>query len=786
MASMMSQVKAVVGRIFGVSDTASLPRTDGEFRDSEDWERAECNRLDLLVREGAKEHDRTIHNSKSLRQLWTEAGRAVLGDQWDYEAQDGVFHYTINMTRPLVIAHAAAQTEQDPAINLQPVNVGGEPMAIFFSPKGGRRFNRMAMAGAVQAAGFSTAQLSGDEPLSIDQFELLTEPDPLTGLPPLMKKDDFIVVNDVLLAKEGQRLFDLYWSRAGGNITFMCNEYLSNTFGHQPMLFEVQADPFRFVLTNPHVCNVIIDPNAETIEQAEYLSFDQVMSAGAARVMYPDFAVEIDRISTTGGNFAADSATIALADKYTSTMYERRMVVIRTVWERNYPFFLTEQEALEKGLVQLVPWGADEAVEQGLVVGTATEATEAAEAETEEPDESADAPDVADASAPSAPGFTDPTTGEPIDEQHPNWPTRYVLVADGEPVDPPEEGTKFAQAQDSRWPVRYGIRQVSVIHAINRVLDDRECPFDDFPWAWNRNSIIQYSAYGLGEPACLRDLQSQINRLATQADSITRWYAFPQTIYPQSILDHMDAKGIEPHSRPNQTIGIPDADYERYFVEGKRTGFSVPPPGVPEQTLRQLPAAMAIFNQVGGNVDVMQGTPPDSGMSGAAIAQLTSNAKGPLAFKSKFSEDALQRIGRLAIDALLRYLPEDEWAKYGSRYRPAVFAVVKEAIKCADWSVTVELVSGRGANKAQTKAEAREDYKAALISKRTARERMGEDPDLEERRTQEELEEAARDQMRQAMAVQPQGMEDPNAGQPQAAQPSGAAPMADGIQATQE
>jgi hypothetical protein len=776
-----------------VQDSASQPHepVEAEALQSRDSERLVCDRVNLLAKEYASGREILV-GDRTLIQTWDMCLRRLLGDHWDRTAPENIRHFTINKVLGLVLSHTAAETEQDPSIKISPTSLGEEPRCIYFKPKGGRKLMRLALRGLIAQQGYSTAQIQGLEPIEIGAYEELTQPDPATGAKPPMTMDDFWVVDAKLLSKMAQDLFDHYWQKAAGYVSFIECEYLSNTFGHQPWLLEIQPEPWRLVISCPHIMNVLIDPTCTTIENADSVVFDSVISVDRAKALNPQMTELFDAAARQGVNTASGTG-FQLGAIYDSIDWQRNMVVIRTLWERHYRFPLTVEQALASGKVVTQPMDAQHAETEGIVKPFAkpeeppaetpaeSEDTDDATEPVEEPVEPADetAPGIPDPEeqpgdgldgipAPEEPAFTHTLDdGTPVHAGSELWPQAFYLAESGERVDPDMPD----------WPFRIGVRELQILRDHDRVIFDGEVELSDIPMAWNRNIIIPHSPYGLGEPANVEPLQQFVNRLATNIFNIVRFYAYPAQVMPQSVKDSLERAGQALFSAPNTCMGIDDELYERFAQTMKGNGFTVPTPEMPESVIRLLNLMLEVFDRLGGNVDVMQGTPPSSSMSGAALAQLTANAKGPLGLKSKFSEHALTRMATLVIDALMRLMPEEEWAKHQREYPPHVFQAIREAMVETDWTVEVQLVSGRGANRAVNRANALEEWQAKLIDQRTALEKMEEDADVVMRRIEEDAERAAMEQSRLAQPAMP-GPGQPGTGQPQAQPQAAVMPQA--------
>jgi hypothetical protein len=307
----------------------------------------------------------------------------------------------------------------------------------------------------------------------------------------------------------------------------------------------------------------------------------------------------------------------------------------------------------------------------------------------------------------------------------PEWPTRLTLP-NGEPID----------ESDEAWPKRPGIRYTVTLQDESAVLEVRECEYEDIPCGWNRNSLSPYSPYARGTPARIDPLCQLANRLMHYMALIVEANPYPCEIQPQSLADALERAGAPSFQAPNTKIVINDPAWERWMSDRDRLGFATDPPQISESMIRLLQLVLELIDDEGQQAAVLQGQMP-TGSSGALADRLTANARGPLAFKSRFTEWSLQRVARIALHAMLKFWPEDD--KVGLAPYPAVVAtILRTEIRNLQWDIDVELVSGRGASKQQTQSQAVEKAKMGAISMRTLQERLDEDPDLETRRLREE------------------------------------------------
>jgi len=157
-----------------------------------------------------------------------------------------------------------------------------------------------------------------------------------------------------------------------------------------------------------------------------------------------------------------------------------------------------------------------------------------------------------------------------------------------------------------------------------------------------------------------------------------------------------------------------------------------------------------IADRLMGHVEVLQGENPGGASSGVAIEQLRAEARGPLGFKSKYTEWMLERLVKLGLDAIVKWLPESVAQDICSRYPWPVLQTILARIDPKRYNISVEIASGKGINQLMDAERADRLYAAGgpgrLIGRRTAQE-MNDVPDPagEEREIIEE------DQAAQAM-----------------------------------
>jgi hypothetical protein len=652
----------------------------------EGWQVEECGRVELLVREANQGVTRPLVNGMSLMDLWDQGGRRYVGDHWDHEPREGFRHETANKVMGVVVTHAAAEVEYSPRVRFTAMESADEARAVFLKARGGRKLVRKMRSGAVPAGvpgvGLNARQLACLEPISLDQYEVLMGQGEGEAL---LVADDFDLVNDQMLSRFAQDLYDLQWRRACGDAVWVENAVLKNGLGSAPILCEWDAKRHNVVLSNPHIKNVWIDPTARRIEDARYVIFDQVLSAEEACGEWPEFAALIEEAAMTGS--VRGSGEVELGGPYSQTSFERKMVVVRTVWERVAEDGETgEQESRGAGD------GEDWQEEGEEEVGGASKTQHA---------------------------FGACRATQLLGKKHPH------------PNPLPEgEGAR--------------VRETVILVEVQRVISRRACPYWDIPMAMTVNIPIMYSAYGLGEPARLEDAQQLANRILSAISNLVRAGAYPQEYMPRELIEELEAAGVSPHASPNNIIPIDGANWERYFGGRGKLGFAVDAPQVNETFIRLVDMFLRLVDDLGGNVGVLQGRAP-AGTSGAAIDSLTSNAKGPLALKSEFAEQALGRLARLILDMAIKYMPGEVMAKHFQGYSAGLLGYLRGLVSDMEFDVCVEIASGKGANKRIDEEQALRRLQAGAISLETAQEQMGVNVALERQRRKEGEKEVIRD-----------------------------------------
>lgn len=643
----------------------------------------------------------------------SEGFRVVQGGDESNRGLKGIRRASMNRTQNSIIANTADQTQQPIQIRLEPAESGDADM-WFLTKDGGKVLYDMLfaplvvaqeeVAAAMAEAGMhnedaEAARVTGEETIAslsgpINQIGLEIDhvygeqgpSKPLTEAQAemiraqyvatgLLKDSDIITVDDKLVTQVAQKALDNRMDLAGAEQVFTMNELFCNIWGHQPLRFQWHEERPR--------------KHQFTLENTHILNvwvdpthsrpddFDYLIFD---HIMSADEAKSrwpelAAKIDSAADDGSVEDETYRHAGVFRNTKFQRPMVTIRTGYLR----------------FQKVPMTPEEAVADGLV-----------------------------------------------HELDGEMGKSYVMMSeDGEmrPVEPQQETN-----HGTDWPDTYGIRQIVCMPAEQLVVEDMRCPYWDMPFAWNVNiPRPDGSPYGQGEPVRLEDVSQQINRIMTILDSQLRSGQFPQRYWPQTVLARLKATGVPMHNRPNLNIPLPDDDYWKIIHNGGFGNMTQKPQPVADVWVNWLTLLLDQHDALSGNSGVRQGRAPFAGASGDLVEQLGQAAQGPLAFKSKFTEWMVQRVAYLALDAMVKWMPESEWGKIVNQYKIPVLREIISRISVNEWNITVEIATGRGANSQLDQQKNITMYREGLRSRATAIEKAGDsEPEAEITRLREE------------------------------------------------
>ena len=618
-----------------------------------------------------------IDGKRSLREWREKCGQTYLGQHWESQPKKGLQQFTINKTQAASVSQTANQTEQPPRIRLEAIETN-EPPLYFLTPGGARK-----ITSAIELQAITSIQIFPEEaeiltaiddtqqiPESLgEKLLVLTAPfaDPATGVvsPALIDESDLIAVTDATATEELQHRFDKVMERANSEYYFTEMALSNSVFGDQAILFDWDFDRHLPRLTLPHYKMAWYDPTCTWVDNASYVGIDQLMPATLAIEQFPQFKDEINAASEEGHLRSGVGVYGASEDRsHQHVDFKVPQVTIRTTWMLRSKRPATPEEAVEL---------LDDPRHDLLLVH-----------------------DV------------DEETGDEIGQ-------RFVSSQTQEEIQPGMPG----------WPSVTYIRQIVTLPEIGRLIEDTESPYPMCPLVWSKNIPIPSSPYGLGEPMRMDDLSCLINRLASIIYNVIFYNQFPQRVIPSSVYEALRKHIGQIHSHPGFDMVIEDSKWEDFFANNRHSSFDVPPPELPAYVVDLFFRLIDLHGQLSGDVDVQQGVAPFAGASGRQTELLQQAARGPQSFKAKYIEWSIQWVAKLVLDALTSsWFPDREWDRYGSKYSGAVQEAFRTRAKSLNYDISVELVSGRGANRAINQEQAMRLFASQAIDTETLLEEM--------------------------------------------------------------
>lgn len=670
--------------------------------------------IEALCREAEQAWRRPIDGSHTIESHWDICLEQYNGHQQGGRGdREGIHYATINRTQPGVLIHVANTTAVPPQFT---VALGSAAPAArpFLAAETAKAIEE----GRIDASGFTPQQLTNQAPLS---------PHQAASLMMVYGPESVMVIQPQEAIAFMQAGYDQVGELYGRAETIEENEFYSTVLGTSWFGLEWDQDHDCPRYRNDPVRNVRPDATATNLREARNLSIDSLWPMSEAIERFPKHErlirdnaraghIEHERRSVsgggTGGGFGVgmqnDSLTPrdyafaardggALTSSTEAIDFERRMVRIRVTWLRGHEFPMRPAEAIQRGRV----------VENGMgVVGAGKGkdgqplATVGAVYRLVDDDGEVGAADV-------FPG-------------HPDWPTiraiRQVTELVDAPGEPGEDGGKGG------------------------ILDNRRCPFSDIPEGHNRNIPMVGTLYGIGEPYRLRDIQTAINRLATDLMTHFYYYRYPQELWPLSLHEYLLDAGMHAYSHPGRVYGVDDQLYTDWIQGHEGKGFAVEPPKLPPGTVDLLQMWFQEIDRLAGYVDVLQGKPPSAGASGRSIIALQQEAKSLMGFKARHLKHMLRRMAQIEMDALMRFAPAAQWANWtGQRDRMKLHALLTTG-RQLQWSINVEVAGDDGAARDIRRTNAQVARESGDLSLQTYHEIMGivEDADEEVTRIMQE------------------------------------------------
>ena len=277
----------------------------------------------------------------------------------------GVIKAVLNRTQTAILATHAAMTERPVQIAFNPVESDDQWLYVL-KKRASRRVEMFSQnpafvaqvnpnmpLGQPQLSGYTSEELAGDAFIDDARAEWLMDTlrNPITGAP-LLRDDDFIIVNDVTTARAGKRLFDNRWEESDCDEAINEHAFYTRVFGFQPIFFQWDTHGEKIWLENPHGLSVYPDPVHTRVSQFDYLVWDYYLSLDKALAVYPQFKRRLKEAASEGKLDSPDERN-SVYSIHADHDYERAMVQIRTAWIKNAEVPMTEEEAIQQEKVEI-------------------------------------------------------------------------------------------------------------------------------------------------------------------------------------------------------------------------------------------------------------------------------------------------------------------------------------------------------------------------------------------------------------------------------------------------
>ncbi len=460
-------------------------------------------------------------------------------------------------------------------------------------------------------------------------------------------------VDDKCVAEVTQKVHDVLWRRSKVDRWLRRNLLTNGIQGFAFGLYEWDNVQKKHVLRNISLRQIYIDPTVEEIDDAAYVGIDAVFDASEAKKLFPDIADKIQEIATPGqpvrgdGSFAFGSAF--------ERNFGRPTITLRIFWLCNQP----------------IPIDADEAIGSGLLE---------ARDQVQDPD---------------APGIFK-RAAQAIGVMSPDEPTStqaFYLAGSDKEVTP----------DHASWPARLVTRQITTIVQGALVVDDKECEHGIVPILHNVNIPLSYKPYGIGEPFRLGGLQKSRSRTLNALTDHAEYFGAPLVGVSESTFEHLPEEIKEGGIEPNLLLVFPD---DLLVATGGKPFIVQDPPQTPPALIEVQQILHNEINEQGGNTDARRGQLPASNSSGRTVALLQEAGNAQASFRAKGTEEVVERITRLSINAIFNFMTVADIAKIVSKYPRHILEKIIERGREAEWNIEIIVPGGSGSLLNQKKQEA--------------------------------------------------------------------------------
>jgi hypothetical protein len=610
-----------------------------------------------------------------------------------------------------VIAVVDIQTREPITAKLNPVETGEPSIDYWCGPQ--------QIQPQVQVDPMSGQPVAAGMPFGLSPDQMGPWMDPMSGqqMPPnklseeqadaieqaisagVAKRNWLVRIDDKLVSEVYQTVKNVLASRSRFVRIERSNLLRTTIEGWSLWLYEWDDRRKRHVITPLSLRQVYIDPTVEDIDDAAYAGIDHYLDASKAKALYPHLAADIDEYAHTGQP-RVPFGSGQLPGAFDRT-FKRPMITLRIWWVRD----------------QEIPVGRGDAIQEGLVQ------------QVEVPDEQA----VLGMQA----------AGQPIDPNAPPTRTALVHAESGEEVD----------EQSPNWPTRLGIRQLTELVETGNIVDDRECEYWDIPLLHNVSIPIPGSPEGIGMPYNLYKMQRGVTKTLTGMVEHIDNYAHSTPVLSETTAADLGIHAGDMWKQCGRAIIISPDTYRE--TQGQIHTINPPPP-LNEGLVQVESILRSRMREDSGYTDKLRGI-TSGNESGRAIDLAQQAASSQIGFKSQRTGDWIYRRSMLELGSIRR-MSVDDIGRIISKYPRHILEQIHQRFSRTEFDITVTVFSAAGQAIEMKKAAAREDFKLGLRDKESTREILGIDHQMAEENQRKEQRQLA--EMANAMPQQQQEEQD--------------------------
>lgn len=523
-----------------------------------------------------------------------------------------------------------------------------------------------------------------------------------TGQPAMMPAMQPYQVNDMVVKKVYQKLFDVYWQRSRLNEIMRRGRIWTRVKGWQFYLYGFDDENQVIRLRTLSNAQCYPDRIQEFVNDFAYFGVDEYLDASFAKSLYPHLTEQIDKVATEGEQTTSVGNQVT-PKRYKGT-FQRPMVCLTTFWLR----------------FERAPMPAEEAVASGAVA------------------------EVAYPTGAMVP-IVDELGGEVLDEMG-----MAVTEPEMQPGFALPDGTEVAEG-DETWPTKQVVREIQIL--AGTVVADRVCEHWDMPILHDVHVPVFGTPFGLGDPFKLKKLQNAESRMLDSMVQYTETFKHPIRWMPQSVYQATKQEYNRGYIDPTMTIIVPDSTLQQFGGKLDMTANAAPMNPATPQTFSLI---KSVISEQSGYTQELKGIASNPDQSGRQTALLAQNASSLNEFMGRSEEDVLYRLARLILHSLVTRLELPQIQRICSKYPPEVLKVIIDKAKQMDWDINVSVSTASGMLNEAKRVNWQNDLAIGAISLQTYRERIGEDHEDEESRVSQQLAQQALATQAQAGANGPQ------------------------------